>query len=53
MVAWTDKVGCTRVAGVLYTLLEHNDVSTLNNADELTSTQFGGIVVDFKFDDEW
>ncbi len=46
MVAWTDKVGYNRVAGVLYTLLEHNDVSILNNANELTSMQFGRIIVD-------
>ncbi len=29
MVVWTDKVGYTRVTGVLYTLLKHNDVSIL------------------------
>ncbi len=39
LVAWTDEVGYTRVTGVLYTLLKHNDVSIFNNADELMSKQ--------------
>ena len=40
MVVWTDRVGYNRIAGVLYTLLEHNNVSIFNNGEELMSMQF-------------
>ncbi len=53
MVVWTDRVGYNRVAGVLYTLMEHNDVSIFNNGEELMSMKFGNINFDFKFDDQW
>ena len=45
MVVWTDRVGYNRVAGVLYTLLEHNDASIFNNGEELMSMQFAVLIL--------